>query len=91
MEEQDGFILNLALDGRSTPDRAQSFLYPGRSKDRLLGLVGRTFARADHRPCRPLGLGIRKVAGTTRAIEPPNPSIELTCPGKPGHAAHVKR
>jgi hypothetical protein len=21
----------------------------------------------------------------------PNPSIELTCPGKPGHAAHVKR
>ena len=22
---------------------------------------------------------------------PPNPSIELTCPGKPGHAAHVKR
>ena len=22
---------------------------------------------------------------------PPNPSIELTCPGRPGHAAHVKR
>lgn len=21
----------------------------------------------------------------------PNPSIELTCPGKPGHATHVKR
>jgi hypothetical protein len=23
--------------------------------------------------------------------EAPNPSIELTRPGKPGHAAHVKR
>lgn len=21
----------------------------------------------------------------------PNPSIERTCPGKPGHASHVKR
>jgi len=21
----------------------------------------------------------------------PNPSIERTCPGKPGHAAHVER
>jgi hypothetical protein len=21
----------------------------------------------------------------------PDPSIELTCPGEPGHAAHVKR
>lgn len=23
------------------------------------------------------------------SAEMPNPSIELTCPGKPGHAAHV--
>jgi hypothetical protein len=22
---------------------------------------------------------------------PPNPSIERTCPGKPGHASHLKR
>jgi len=30
---------------------------------------------------------------TTQALwlAGPNPSIELTCPGKPGHAAHVKR
>jgi hypothetical protein len=36
-----------------------------------------------------------KVAhGCRRAVllcVPPNPSIERTCPGKPGHAAHVER
>jgi hypothetical protein len=31
------------------------------------------------------------MAFLTVLAEAPNPSIELTCPGKPGHAAHVKR
>ena len=29
--------------------------------------------------------------GSRGAAARSNPSIELTCPGKPGHAAHVKR
>jgi hypothetical protein len=28
--------------------------------------------------------------GMSEAVMP-NPSIERTCPGKPGHASHVKR
>jgi hypothetical protein len=48
----------------------------------------------------PPGRKQRVVAGSAERIRiqaqavhraPPNPSIELTCPGKPGHAAHVKR
>jgi hypothetical protein len=31
------------------------------------------------------------VAQSGARVKAPNPSIELTCPGKPGHAAHVKR
>jgi hypothetical protein len=32
-----------------------------------------------------------KLAQASSEPAPPNPSVELTCPGKPGHAAHVKR
>lgn len=33
---------------------------------------------------------MQAVSGRASGVRP-NPSIELTCPGKPGHAAHVKR
>jgi len=39
----------------------------------------------------PLILGKGWLSNVCHANKPPNPSIELTCPGKPGHAAHVKR
>jgi len=42
------------------------------------------------RPCRPAGLARRHNSGP-RLVLAPNPSIEGTCPGKPGHAPHVKR
>ena len=32
-----------------------------------------------------------KVGRVTIVDEPANPSIERTCPGKPGHASHLKR
>jgi hypothetical protein len=35
--------------------------------------------------------GRKQTAGPRRASSSPNPSIERTCPGKPGHAAHVER
>lgn len=31
------------------------------------------------------------LAGPSSCMQAPNPSIELTYPGEPGHAAHVKR
>ena len=34
---------------------------------------------------------LTKEAPRIVAVQPSNPSIERTCPGKPGHAAHVER
>jgi hypothetical protein len=49
---------------------------------------------------RSLALGCSQMSGSLWCFrcsfrcsvqQPPNPSIERTCPGKPGHASHLKR